>query len=562
MIRFYLWLVALFNPLWLRLGVNIIQLRAILQAKLTMDNRRPNAYSQMRQKRKEKNTNSSSWGIILISLLMGIFYLFLFYVSKDHLMQLFIWFFVFMVMMVITLISDFTSVLIDVKDNFVILPKPVNDRTVVVSRLLHILIHISKIVLPIALPAIIFLLIRDGIIASLWFGILVLLMTGFGIFMVNAIYIIALRITTPERFREMINYVQIIFSVIVFATYYLAPRLLQQSQLEGVNLMEHAWLNLLPPFWFSGAWNAVVDGVYTTPMVSYIILVLLVPFISLWLVVKVFAPSFNRKLAMLSGGGAVEVQTAAKQASPVDHRAFYKRMAKLLTIGIQERLSFELVWLMTGRMRDFKLKVYPSIAYVGVYFVYFLIFNKSNSIAEAWRNLPGTQMYVLLIYISTFVFITAISNLVYSDRYKAAWVYYAAPLASPGALLMGAFKALLAKFFFPFYIIITAFVLSIWGPKTIPDLVLGFINVVLINLLFALIFLRKLPFSSQPNIKQSTGAFIRGFMILIIPGALGFGHYFAAGQYWLLGVFALLSCAAFYLVYMKYRETTWARLEV
>jgi hypothetical protein len=557
--RFYLAIVSLLNPLWVRLGVNVLQLHAILQAKLIMDDRRPNAYTQMQQK-KRKEMKNGSVVMLLVSLLMGLFYLYFFFVSSDHLMQMFMWFTVYMVMMTITLISDFTNVLIDVKDNYVILPRPVNDRTVVVSRLLHIMIHISKIVLPLALPAFIFLIVRDGFVAALWFGILVLLLSVFGIFVVNTIYIVALKLTTPERFKEVINYVQIIFSVIVFATYYLVPRLLQKSQFEGINLHDYPWLDVVPTYWFAGAWQAVADGLYSVPHVAYLILVWIVPFGSLWLVIRVFAPSFNRKLAMIgsSGGeGAAPVKITA-----VKKPKFYKQLAKRFTSGTQEELSFELVWLMTGRMRDFKLKVYPSLAYVFVFFAYFLLTGKHGSPGEAWNKLPETNMFIFLIYISSFVFLTAISNLSYSDKYKAAWVYYAAPLASPGPLLMGAFKATLMKFFLPFYLVVMAFTLYMWGPKTLPDLALGFVNVALINLLFALLFLRKLPFSSELNIKQTAGTFLRGLMVLIIPGLIGLGHYIVAGEMWLVGIFALLSAAAFYLLYAKYRETPWAKLDV
>jgi hypothetical protein len=240
---------------------------------------------------------------------------------------------------------------------------------------------------------------------------------------------------------------------------------------------------------------------------------------------------------------------------------WYKRFARLLTNGGHEQLSFELVWLITGRSREFKLKVYPSLAYVVIYFLYFFFTGKHASVGEAWKELPETKMFVFLIYSSSFAFITAISNLVYSDKYKSAWVYFAAPIESPGPLLMGAFKASLVKFFIPFYLLLSAFSLWVWGLKILPDLALGFFNVVAINLCFAFLYLRKFPFSAELNIKQSAGTFIKGMLILIIPGAIGVGHYFIAGYIWLVAIFGLMSFAALYLLYTKYRETGWERLE-
>lgn len=566
--KFFLAIISLFNPLWKKMGVNVAQLRAILDVKLKMDDRRPNAYTGMRQQQQNKPRKNGSWAIVLVSLLMGFFYLFIFMLGTNLLLQFFLWFSIFMVMMSITLISDFTSVLIDVKDNYVILPRPVNDKTVVVSRLLHIMIHISKIVGPLAAPAFVYVTIRYGIGAGCWFGVLVLLLSVFCIFLINAVYLVALKLTTPQRFKEMLNYLQIAFSIIVFATYYLAPRLVKSTDLAQLNLADYPWVNIVPTYWFARAHLGVSGLDFSGWNLLYTALAILVPFLSLWLVVKIFAPSFNRKLAMLSGSEPEPVKKEVKVST--GKRPLYKTLARLSGKNRLERLSFELVWMITGRSREFKLKVYPSLAYVIVYFVYFLFSGKQGTPGQAWASLPETNMFILLIYISSFVFITAISNIVYSDKFKAAWVYYAAPVERPGELLMGAFKATLVKFFLPFYIFIALFSLGVWGLRILPDLLLGFVNVVLINLLFASIFLRKLPFSSELNIKQGAGTFLRGLLILAIPGLIGFAHYglrfvgkdISWAYLVMVIIFGLISSAVLYLMYMRYKETAWEKLEV
>ena len=557
--KFFLYLVSLLNPVWKRLGVDVEQLRAILEVKLKMDDRRPSAYTQARQQKK-KEIKNGSWGVIIMSFVMGIFYLYAFFIAKDHFLQMLIWFSLFMMMMSTTLIADFTSVLIDVKDNFVILPKPVNDKTVVVSRMMHIVIHISKIVVPMMLPVLVYLFFETGAISALWFVILAFLLCIFSIFLINAVYLIALQLTTPEKFKEILNWIQMGLSVLLFGIVYLAPRVMKDVNLAEVKLSDHTWLNLVPLTWFAGAWQAVTDGIYTPQFLIFIALSFIVPFVSLWLVIKIFAPSFNRKLAMLGGSGT-ESGLPEKKGPVTAGIPWYKRLARLFTSNSQERLSFELVWLITGRSREFKLKVYPSLAYVVIYFIYFFFTGERTSAGEKWKHLPETKMFIFLIYSSSFAFITAISNLVYSDKYKSAWVYFAAPIESPGLLLMGAFKASLLKFFVPFYLLLSAFSLWVWGLKIMPDLILGFFNVIVINLAFAFIYLRKLPFSAELNIKQSAGTFIKGMLILLVPGAIGVGHYFIAGYIWLVLIFGLMSFAALYLLYTKYRETGWGKLE-
>ncbi|MGX5817401.1 hypothetical protein ACWKWU_04350 [Chitinophaga lutea] len=571
--KLFLALIALFNPLWRKLGADPAQLAAILQVKLTMDDRRPNAYTQMRQQKSESNRRGS-WALVLISGLMGVFYLIVFSLSPDPLMQLFLWFSIFMVMLSVTLISDFTSVLIDVKDNFVILPRPVGDRTIVMARILHIMAHVSKIVVPLSLPAAVYIAFTQGW-AVLVFLPLVLFASVLCIFIINAVYLVALQVTSPQRFREILNYIQIIFSILIFAIYYLGPRLARGIDLQGFDLWGYPVAMLAPSFWFAAAYETLAGIAVSGRGVAMTVLAMAMPAASLWAVVRIFAPSFSRKLAMIGGGSESprEAAVARKQAAS-GRMPLYKRLSRLVAKGPEEQVGFDFVWLMTARVREFKLKVYPSIAYVVVYFVYSVFFRRgTDDIAERWAELPQSQMFYLLIYSSPFVFITAIGHLVYSDKYKAGWVYFAAPVETPGTLLMGAFKAAYAKFFIPVYIAISAFTLSIWGLPALPDLLLGFVNVTLVNILFAFMHLRKLPFATETNVKQSAGKFLKGLLILVIPGGLGLLHYLVSllrggkpvfgislNVNWLLGLFGLLAAAAIYTLYGQYRETSWQRV--
>lgn len=551
-------LVALLNPLWNKLGANVPQLMIILRTKLMMDDRRPNAYTQMRaQQKKKKEAKGGSWAIVLMSLLMGIFYVFLLTLGKlDALLPMFVYFCAFMTMLMLTLISDFTYVLIDVKDNLIILPKPVNDRTVLLSRLLHIMIHVSKIVFPMAVPGMVFIAIVAGVLGMLWFFVMVLFASIFSIFMINALYLVVLRFTTPERFKEIINYLQIIFSVLIFAMYYLVPKLVNKATFENVDLLKMPYLSLTPPYWFAGGWVSVTYGKWDVMYTSMLACSLLLPVICLWVVVRYLGPSFNKRLSLVAGsGGETPVKAAAQQK-----KKLYRKLARWLSNGKTEQLGFEMVWLMTGRSREFKLKVYPSLAYVVVYFAYLMLSGQKGTPAETWRELPTTNTFILLMYISCFAFVTAISNLVYSSRFKSAWIFYSAPLAHPGQVLAGAFKAAMVKFFLPFYLLVSAFVVWVWGLHVIPDLVLGLVNITVLCLLFAFMFLKKFPFSMEMNAQNSGGKIMMSLLVLAIPGAFGALHYFIVGRYLLLGIFFVMSLALMWLVYVSYRDTSWEKI--
>lgn len=206
--QFFLRLILLPEKFYSKIGVNTNQLKSILNAKLLMDDRRPASLIASRKKQKQKKEISkATLTTMFVSVIMGCFFLFVFFLNTVVTAQLTFYFTYFMFMLVASLISDFTSVLIDVRDNYIILPKPVNDRTMLMARLLHIFIHICKLVVPMLLPGIIYMIIRFNIIAGLLLFFSGFITVIFSIFVVNAFYIFILRITRPEKFKSIISFI-------------------------------------------------------------------------------------------------------------------------------------------------------------------------------------------------------------------------------------------------------------------------------------------------------------------------------------------------------------------
>ncbi|MCK7556837.1 hypothetical protein MKQ70_18160 [Chitinophaga sedimenti] len=408
-----------------------------------------------------------------------------------------------------------------------------------------------------AVPGIILVGYLYGVVGALMLILMILFASVFTIFMINALYLIALRITTPERFKEIINYLQIAFSVMVFAMYYLVPKLVNMATLKDIHLLDYTYLYILPPFWFAGGWVSVVLGRWDMVYIAMLACALVLPMLCLWLVVTRLAPSFNRRLALVSGSGGDTPAVVAQRSQ----RKFYRNIGKWLSRGRLEQTAFEAVWLMTGRSREFKLKVYPSLAYVFIWFAYMLFSGSRGTPEQAWRNLPDSQLHIILLYISCFAFITAIAQLGYSSKFKAGWVYYAAPLQSPGQILAGALKALMVKFFLPYYLLITAFVLWIWGIKAVPDLLLGLLNIIVLCVVFAFIFLRKLPFSMEQNVQQSGGRILLSIVGILVSMAFGAAHFLVRNSLPLKGIFVVLSAALLWLIFTRYREVSWEELK-
>ncbi len=556
-------MVSLFNPLWRSLGVNVEQLRVILHTKLTIDDRRPNIYNRGSRQSTKVVKNSALYTMVL-SFFIGLIYLSVFSVGDDIRLQSFLWFSAYLLTMCITLITDFSFVLIDPRDNYILLPRPVSDRTLVVSRLMHIALHISKIAVPMSLSPVIFIGILYGVIPALWFCVLALLLTFLAIFVINTAYLLVLRITSAEKFKEVINSMQIAFSIVMFGVYFLGPRALRNIEIEGAfNNGDYPWLPFAPTWWFARVFTWPLAG-WQPGLAVDLALTFLTPILCLWVVARFLAPSFNRKIAGM-GGSDTAPQVMKKVKKSDGGVPYYKRLSGFFTSNGHEKLSFELVWLLTSRTREFKLKVYPSVAYVIVMCIGVFFFSDRGMGIKNWDQIRETPIYLFLIYMTSFVFITALSHLVFSDNYKAAWVYFVSPLETPGHVLIGTWKAALVKFLLPFYTIISLVAGIIWGVRIIPDLIVGFINVLVISLIYALIILRELPFSAAPDLSGNTGRLLRNVLVMTVPGFIGLAHFIlglvgkeSGGLYYgMLGGFALLSGSALYLLYGSYRKSGW-----
>ncbi|HEY0067001.1 MAG TPA: hypothetical protein VGB46_06560 [Flavisolibacter sp.] len=545
------------SAMYRRMGVNTVQLRSILQAKLTIDDRRPNAMQQTSYRKKDKPVTAATIGTMIMSALIGLIYLVAFGIGNDMITHLTVYFTFFFFMLSATLISDFTSVLIDVRDNYIILPKPVNDRTFMAARLLHIFIHICKLVLPMSIGGIVYMTNETGLAGVLVFLVMLLFATVFSIFFINAVYILILRITTPGRFQSIISYVQIFLAIAMYASYQILPSLMGDAELEDFNVQAYRWVVLYPVYWLAACWKVVSTASGSTGEIIAAAAGLLLPFLSLWLVFRYLAPSFNNRLALTASGTLEKPKKAGVQVVRKDS-SYGRFLAGLFTRSTAERMGFLFVWKMTGRSRDFKLKVYPAIGYMAVYVVVILMRSRNinlDDIREAGNS--GRGLVISALYFTSLIFIMASNQVIYSDKYKAAWIFYISPLRAPGEVIIGGAKAATMKFFLPIAVFIVAGSLAMGAWKLMPNIILGLFNQLLIVTLTVYISKRVFPFSMHQNAGNRGGSFIRNLGVMAFLGLLALGHFFIFNMLYVVIIFAVLSIAATWLLMSGIRSSSW-----
>ena len=177
-----------------------------------------------------------------------------------------------------------------------------------------------------------------------------------------------------------------------------------------------------------------------------------------------------------------------------------------------------------------------------------------------WNNLPNTEYHLLLVYFTFIILQVAFHEIPYSDDFKASWIFFSAPLEKPGVILSGMLKAIFVRLFIPGYLLISVFVLAIWGLQALDDILVGFFNNFLMLLIIASLNKRYLPLSMMPSARNQAGTLVRSFLLIILIVGLGFGHSFLAKRTELLLLALPFQILLIYFLLKAYKNTRWEQV--
>jgi ABC-2 type transport system permease protein len=568
--KFLLGIVSLFRVLFERAGVDFNQLKIILGLKLTMDNRRQNA-AAMRGYGSKKDEPSNRFLISLLLLAFFSFFMSGFIGIAPTPYIGFTFYFAFVMMLIImTLISDYSSVLLDTADNVILLPRPVNSKTLFWARLTHISLFVGQIVFALLLIPCIVVAVKFGWIATCVFIIMMLLTALFSLFLTTILYLLIIRYASEEKLKDAINYMQIGMAIFFYAGYQLLPRLIDFANLKNTTLEPSWWHILIPPMWMSGTMDSIITAEFSAIKILLMFLSFAAPLGGIWMMSRYFSGSFGEKLTPLST--EYSSNTNAATASPQESlrtvsgtkKGFMQQLAGLITQNPVEQGVFQLVWWQLSRDRKLKLRLYPQLAYSFVLFIMLLMpyFKKTYSFSDILEGLQDSRTYIMLIYMSALSALTMMMGIIYSDDFKAAWVYYALPIKRVGDILLGSIKAQMFRYFIPFFTLYALIILFIWGFSVLDDVIFGFFNILIFTLSFALISTPKLPFSemSMGNSQGGNTAFVFLSMFAFI--LIGGVHYFMAKIPYIVLMVIPLQLLCIYFLMKFYRHIGWKNINL
>ncbi len=533
------------------LGVDYEKFRILLWVKLTVDNRQEKS---MVQRKAKKEMTNSMLRVTLIYALMGIFVgLMLFGIQSVFTSMVFVFSMV-MVMTAIALISDFTSVLLDTTDNAILMPRPIDSRTMAMARITHIVIYILMITLALTLVSIVIGTIKFGPLFTVVFIVTLFFAVLFIVFLANVFYLFLMKISSEDHFRDIILYFQIFMAAFAMGSYQLMPRLIEMDALKGFTLPIRWWTYLLPPAWMASPIDIAVNGDFSTAKIVMSLTGLAIPILSVYVVIKYLAPGFNQALLHMA---AAESSTEKKLIAAQKKGKFQIFLSRIFTSNSKERSIFQLCWKLSSRDRKFKLRTYPTFGYMLIIAFILSIYQGDGSILENIQNLPSTGKYLIFLYVGCILLPIVLFQQKFSDQHEASWIYFAFPFASPGDIQKGSLKAMVIKYGFSFFIPLALFVFLVWGPRVLDDIVLAFSNMIVASLFIGFMVRKDLPFSKKASSAAESQKSMTGILLFTFPAALGGFHYVLTQIPYGIPIAIVISLGISYLALKLFGQTTW-----
>lgn len=490
----------LFQALFTKFGVNYPVMRRILQAKFIMDQRRvPTIFSQS-AKKKGKDQNyfiKSLWIYVLFGLLMIPFMV----LGNNYIFQISIVFGILMFLVMTSMISDFSSVLLDVRDKQVLTTKPIERKTISMAKTIHVCIYLFFLSGAMILPSLIAGLIKHGIMFTFIFLVEIILIDMLIVVMTAMIYFLILKFFDGEKLKDIINYVQIGLSIMIAVGYQFVARSFDILNIDIV-FVPSWWQLFIPPIWYGAPFELLLNHNQSGFIIVLSLLALFVPLLSIGIYMKIM-PAFEKYLQKLSNH-------SGNDARPKEKWKLW--VMDILCTSKEEKVFYRFADHMMKNEREFRLKVYPSL---GFSLVIPFIFIGNQLAFTSFEDILESNWY-LSIYFTTIVIPTAVMMIRYSGKYKGAWIYKTVPIHDLGTLFSGTIKAFLVKLYFPVLLLISIIFVLAFGIRIVPDLVIVFLGSLVFAFICAKSLLTSYPFSeSFEDAQKDAGIRVLPFMLLI-----------------------------------------------
>ena len=504
---FSLKILDLFRPLFEAFGVEYEKMRLIVNMKLTLDKRKNNS---------SENKNSLMQSVILY-LIIGFVASRIIVMPLDIMTKMTVLFALIFVMLLTCFITDFSSVILDTYDRHIIGITDVKDITLNMAKIVHIIIYISIMSFSISAFSILMILMAYNIGFCLLFILCMILMDFLLIMMTSVIYYLLIKIFKGEKLKDVLNLFQI-FMILVFSIiYYFITSSLSDIQINYTFSIK-AYDLFIPFMWFASLFCVIFYGKIQTLYIIMSILGIIVPILSIFIYIKL-TPAFERNLEKLE-------QVSYNEKDSKSKKSFVSKLGNKICKNNEEKSFFEFIYINLSRDREFKTRVYPTLASGIIMPLVLLIvtYDRSMSIMEYLKSLSTTNNF-LNIYLAVILLQNCILLLKYSKEYEASFIYDVLPISKKKNIYSAEFKVIIIKLFVPVFIIIGIPYLILFKSKFIVHLLIAFVSTIFISMGTFRANDKSLPFSEDYAVTANTSNFLNIIKSIGFVGAAVLLHY-------------------------------------
>jgi hypothetical protein len=419
-----------------------------------------------------------------------------------------------MVMMAFAVILEFSNTLLDPDDVDILSHRPVRSRTYFLSRLCNLLFFILLMSTTLCFVPSIFGMFVNG---SSWRFPLIFFPVAIIANLVSASLVVLfytglLRLIPYERFKDIIAYLQIGFSFIIFLLYQLVPRMSREFIQEGVDIYSN-WLYAIPPAWFAGSVQ-VLMGLNRGMDSNLTVLALCMTIVLVCFSFKRISLQYTELIANLRTKSFSKKPNRAVWTRKIEKGLSIHRIGSMFRTP-EIKAGFYLTSHLLKKDRYVKMGIYPVFG--GPLAIIFLAIVQKE-LTDPFVERPFSGQSGLSGMISFFIFFMSyffLKGITFSRDWEASWIFYSAPLKSPGRFYQGVkltiFLRLLLPFFLIFGLIYSTQIPVIHSVKhTLSLFLLGLAAFSTVSLL-----IKEYPFSRKRERGEGSQRF--AFLIIVFP---------------------------------------------
>lgn len=495
----------LFRFIFEKLGVDYLTMRAIVSTKLVLDRRRAPAMSRSNSENQSEKSYLQGY---LFHLIFGIFLAAIIYIINDNMLRMAYFAGAFFFMTTMYLVSDFSFVLLDTKDKNIIMTKPVESKTVSVSKFVHIFIYMVRLNIFLAGPSMVVFILSYGLAAAFIFVLEVIFMDLLIFIMTIFIYFAVLRFFDGELLRNIINTIQILLTVLLSIGYQVAVRMIDFTSIKSMNYNFSYRDYFNPVLWFGAPFEIIFSGGKSSYLYVFSALLVVVPLISFVFYLKLSKVMEQLLLKLESG-----------ETERLKKHFIQELVGKILCRNTVQYQSFHFANAVLRSDRSLKLKIYPALS-TGILLPVLMIFNMGIR-GEKYQATGIEYLYLYFVIVA----ISSVVRLVnYSSAWKGSYVYISSGFECMEEMYRGVLKTILFRFMLPVEMLGAIIYIALFRNLFLFDIAVVFIAGIAALPLIGKVYICEYPFSrplEESNQKESIDKML---LTILIAGAFAGLH--------------------------------------